>query len=115
MCLAVRKLTHLNVFQSTGMHFISVAFIRAMLTCELNIRTQCRILYITTKRKQKKKKKNEKGKGKSNRSTDIWNIYPVTNVFCRHAKAVRYKFSNSNLDIYFRRICVHVQGAQASP
>lgn len=72
--------SHLNVFQSTGMHFIAVAFVRAMLTCELNIRTQCRILEKPSMRCREKRNEKKKRKGKSNYSTNRWKIYLVLRI-----------------------------------
>lgn len=78
------------MFQSTGMHFISVTFVRTMLTCELNIRTQCRILENGNEGKQREeelKKKNgatlttTSKEGKENSTSERtqmrWDIYLV--------------------------------------
>lgn len=58
------------------MHFIAVAFVRAMLTCELNIRTQRRILKSQPKGERKTEK--EKRAKENETSSDRRNIYLVT-------------------------------------
>lgn len=46
--------THLNVLDGTGMHFVAIALVRTMLTCEQHIRTFRFILCIGSREMEKK-------------------------------------------------------------